>query len=151
MTLQEFLNQKNMTKYHLSKISGVPKTTITDICAGKSAIGKCSAKTIQKIASALNCTMEEIMQLDEPQRLDPETGRPENKKYLECGLPPDLQKSIENMKKSWEIEDSGRRDMHWDIYWCDLYADINAAETDQVISSEQAWYLRTKYLRMERN
>ncbi len=151
MTLQEFLNQKNMTKYHLSKISGVPKTTITDICTGKSAIGKCSAKTIQKIASAMNCSMEEIMQLDEPPGLDPETGHPENKRYLECGLPPYLQKSLENMKRSWEIEDSGRRDMHWDIYWCDLYADINSAETDQVISSEQAWYLRTKYLRMERN
>lgn len=151
MTLQNFLDQKNITKYHLSKISGVPKTTIIDICAGKSAIGKCSAKTIQQIASALKCSMEEIMQLDEPERLDPETGHPENKEYLECGLPPYLQKSIKNMKQSWEIEDSGKRDIHWDIYWCDLNADINSAEVDRVISPEQAWYLRTKYLRMERN
>ena len=55
------------------------------------------------------------------------------------------------MKKSWAIEDSGERDMHWDIYWCDFNADINSAEVDQVISSEQAWYLRRKYLRMERD
>ena len=55
------------------------------------------------------------------------------------------------MKRSWEIEDSGKHDIHWDIYWCDLNADINSAEIDRVISSEQAWYLRTKYLRMERN
>ncbi len=151
MTLQNYLDQKNITKYHLSKISGVPKTTIIDICAGKSAIGKCSAKTIQQIASALNCSMEEIMQLDEPEKLDPETGRPENKGYLECGLPPYLQKSINNMKRSWEIEDSGKRDIHWDVYWCDLNADINSAEADRIISSEQAWYLRTKYLRMQRN
>lgn len=150
MTLQNYLDQKNITKYHLSKISGVPKTTIIDICSGKSSIEKCSAKTIQQIAAALNCTMEEIMRLDEPEIINAETGLPENKNYLECGLPKYLQKSLENMKKSWEIEDSGERDMHWDIYWCDLNADINCAETDGVISSEQAWYLREKYLRMER-
>ncbi|MDD6036504.1 MAG: hypothetical protein PUC30_09990 [Lachnospiraceae bacterium] len=84
-------------------------------------------------------------------KYEPETGHPENKAYLECGLPPYLLKSLENMKKSWEIEDAGGTDMHWDIYWCDLNADINAAEVDSVISSEQAWYLRQKYLRMERN
>lgn len=90
------------------------------------------------------------MQLDAPEKLDEQTGRPKNKKYLECGLPPYLQKSLENMKRSWKIEDSGKRDPHWDIYWCDLNADINSAEVDRVISSEQAWYLREKYLRMER-
>lgn len=87
--------------------------------------------------------------LDNTQKFDAETGLPENKEYLECGLPPYLQKSLENMKKSWAIEDSGERDMHWDIYWCDLNADINSAEVDRVISSEQAYYLRQKYLRME--
>lgn len=35
-----------------------------------------------------------------------------------------------NMKKSWELEDSGQTDYHWDIYWCDLNADINSAEVD---------------------
>lgn len=39
--------------------------------------------------------------LGEPQKFDAETGRPEDKGYLECGLPPYLQKSLENMKKSW--------------------------------------------------
>lgn len=38
MNLQTLLDQKDMTKYHLSKISGVPKTTIMDICAGRSSI-----------------------------------------------------------------------------------------------------------------
>ena len=55
------------------------------------------------------------------------------------------------MKKSWEIEDSGKRDMHWDLYWCELNADINSAEVDQVISTEQADYLRNKYLRMTKD
>ena len=151
MTLQLLLDQKNMTKYHLSKISGVPKTTILDLCAGKSSIEKCSAKTIQQISVALGCTMEDIMMLEDAAKYDKETGLPENKAYLECGLPPYLQISLENMKKSWEIEDNGKRDLHWELYWCELNADINSAEVDQVISPEQAWYLREKYLRMERN
>ena len=54
------------------------------------------------------------------------------------------------MKQSWEIVDSGKKDLHWDIYWCELNADINSAEVEKLISSEQAWYLRRKYLRMER-
>ncbi|HIV18393.1 MAG TPA: hypothetical protein IAC82_03710 [Candidatus Merdivicinus intestinigallinarum] len=81
---------------------------------------------------------------------DPETGLPVDKEYLERGLPPYLQTSLENMKKSWAIEDSGETDYHWDIAWCDLNADINSAEVDQIITPEQAWYLREKYLRMKR-
>ena len=36
MNLQTLLDQRNMTKYRLSQISGVPKTTVIDICSGKS-------------------------------------------------------------------------------------------------------------------
>ena len=36
MDLQGYLDSKNITKYRLSKIRGVPKTTIIDICYGKS-------------------------------------------------------------------------------------------------------------------
>ncbi len=85
MTLQLLLDQKNMTKYHLLKISGVPKTTILDLCAGKSSIGKCSAKTIQQISVALGCTMEDIMMLEDAAKYNKETGLPEDKTYLECG------------------------------------------------------------------
>ena len=81
---------------------------------------------------------------------DQETGKPLDQTYLECGLPDDLQASIQEMQKSWAIIDSGSRDPHWDIYWCNLNADINSAEVERIISPEQAWYLREKYLRMER-
>ena len=77
-------------------------------------------------------------------------GLPKNKKYLECGLPPYLQSSLENMIASWKIIDSGKKDYHWDMYWSELNADINSAEVGQKISTEQAWYLREKYLRMKR-
>lgn len=150
MTLQLLLDQKNITKYNLSKISGVPKTTIIDICSGQSSIDRCSAKTVFQIAKALGCSMEDIMMLEEPKKYNAETGLPEDKSYLECGLPEYLKISLANMKKSWAIEDSGQRDYHWDLYWGELNADINSAEIDKSISSEQAWYLREKYLRTEK-
>lgn len=82
--------------------------------------------------------------------LNPETGLPKDESYLACGLPESLKTSIEAMEKSWAIEDSGKRDLHWDLIWCELNSDINFAETDGIITPEQAWYLRRKYLRMER-
>ena len=80
----------------------------------------------------------------------PDTGMPINEAHYECGLPKDLKNSINNMKKSWEIVDSGKNDIHWDLYCCALNADINYAEVENLISSEQAWYLRSKYLRMKK-
>ena len=151
MTLQALLDNKKITKYHLSKISGVPKTTIIDMCSGKSSIEKCSAKTVWQIAKALQCPMEDIMLLDSQNSYDKESGLPSDKSYLECGLPPYLQKSLDDMIESWKIIDSGGKDGFWDLYWCELNASINSAETDQDISFEQARYLREKYLRMDRN
>lgn len=148
MYLQTMLDQKNMTKYRLSMLSGVPKTTVIDICSGKSTLDRCSAKTVYQLAKALGCTMEELMKLDAPSDYDAETGLPTDKSYLEHGLPPYLQKSLDDMKRSWKIEDSGKRDIHWDLYWCELNASINSAEVEQTISKEQADYLRQKYLRI---
>lgn len=151
MNLQEYIDSKKITKYHLSKISGVPKTTIIDICSGKSSLQKCSARTVQQLAKALNCTMEYIMSLDTIKpKYDDETGLPIEKQYLERDLPLYLQSSIDNMITSWKIMDSGKKDYHWDLNWCELNADINCAEVEQEISSEQAWYLREKYLRLQR-
>lgn len=151
MTLQEYMNSKNITKYRLSKISGVPKTTVIDICSGKSSLEKCSARTIQQLANALDCSMEFILSLESTKATyDSETGLPSNDEYLERGLPPYLQSSLEAMIEAWKIIDSGKKDYHWDLTWCELNSDINVAEVEQEISSEQAWYLREKYLRMER-
>lgn len=148
MNLQTMLTEKQMTMYRLSKVSGVAKTTVIDICSGKSSIGGCNADTVLRLSRALDCTMEELMQIDNAD-YDRNTGKPKDESYLEKGLPEYLSKSLSAMINVWKIEDSGKRDLHFDIYWCDLNADINSAETEQEISSEQAWYLRRKYLRME--
>ena len=86
----------------------------------------------------------------EEKRYDPSTGKPIDKNYLEKGLPPYLYDSINAMQESWDRIDDGIKDWQWDCYWCELNSDINVAEVEQEISSEQAWYLREKYLRMER-
>ena len=150
MDLQTILNEKGMTMYHLSKASGVPKTTVIDICSGKSDIGACNAKTVLLLSRALGCTMEDLMRIDtaDYQR---ETGLPISEARFEKGLPAYLRKSIDAMNATWALLDASKDDLHRDLNWCDLNADINSAETEQEISSEQAWYLREKYLRMERS
>ena len=135
MTLNDYLKQKNISKYRLSKITGIPKTTIIDICAGRSEISKCSAKTVQLLARGLGCTMEDIMNMSQG--------------YMELGLPEWLQESIERMKEAWYKIDHNIPYLHWDADYCELQSEINNAEVNNVISSEQAWYLRRKYLRME--
>lgn len=150
MNMQSMLQARNMSMYRLSQISGVPKTTVIDICSGKSDIEGCTARTVMQLSKALGCSMEELMQIDNA-RYDRVTGLPKDESYLEKGLPGYLQKSIAAMQASWRIVDSGQRDLHWDLVWCELNADINSAETEQEISSDQAWYLRRKYLRMEKD
>ena len=85
-----------------------------------------------QLSRALGCTMEELMQIDNA-RYDGATGLPKDQSYLEKGLPVYLQKSITAMQASWSILDDGGKDLHWDIYWSDLSADINSAETEQEI------------------
>ena len=75
----------------------------------------------------------------------------ECKTHYEHYLPAFLQESIEAMKKTWERLDTGEKYLRWDCDYCNLQSDINIAEVESLISSEQAWYLREKYLRIQRN
>ena len=43
--------------------------------------------------------------------------------------------TLGNMKKSWEIVDSEKRNMHWDVCRCELNADINLAEVENFIEA----------------
>lgn len=60
--INDILNEKALTKYRLSKLTGLPYTTINDICSGKADFKKCSAETVYKIAKALDVTMEELLE-----------------------------------------------------------------------------------------
>ena len=148
MNLRTLLRKKNISMNRLAQLSGVPKTTVLDICSGKSSIEGVKAGTVLKLAKALECTMEDLMKID-TDNYDRQTGVPKDKSYLEKGLPPYLEKSLCAMQRSWEIEDNGGTDIHWDVHWSELNADINTAEAEHSISREQAWHLRNKFLRME--
>ena len=61
MTINELLREEKISKYRLSRVSGVSYTTINDICTGKTRIEKCSAETIYRIAKVFSISMEELI------------------------------------------------------------------------------------------
>ena len=63
MYFTELLKRKHITKYRLSKMSGVPQSTIADICSGKSNLAKCSAETVYMLSKALDVSMESLFEL----------------------------------------------------------------------------------------
>ena len=77
----------------------------------------------------------DLRKLSDNTEYNPQTGMPTDETHFECGLPQYLSKSLENMKKSWEIVDSEKRNMHWDICRCELNADINLAEVENLIEA----------------
>lgn len=60
MDLNELLKNNKISKYKLSKQSGVPYSTISDICTGKSKLEKCSAETLVRICHVLNMKVEDL-------------------------------------------------------------------------------------------
>jgi len=61
LSMNEIMAQRGMTQYKLAKTSGLPHTTINDICSGKTKIEKCSAETLYKLSKALSGSMEELL------------------------------------------------------------------------------------------
>ncbi|MBR1907217.1 MAG: helix-turn-helix transcriptional regulator [Clostridiales bacterium] len=61
MLINDSLKLKKISKYKLSKLSGVPQATINDICSGKTDLEKCSAGTLYRIAKVLDITVEDIL------------------------------------------------------------------------------------------
>ena len=65
----------------------------------------------------------------------------ETKGYYEINLPGYLQHDLDAMKEGkWP----------YDCLWGELYGSINCAFIDGDITEDHAWYLREKYLDMER-
>ena len=61
MMLNQILSEKGISKYRLAKLTGIPQTTILDLCSGKSWIEKCNVITVYKIAKALGTTVEQLI------------------------------------------------------------------------------------------
>lgn len=70
MIVNDLLEKENMSRYRLSKESGVAMTTITDICSGKADLDKCAAGTLYKIAKALGVTVDSMLENNSEDRVD---------------------------------------------------------------------------------
>ena len=131
MTFAELLNDKDLTIYKLSKESGVAKTTLFDIASGKSNILDCTARNLLKISNVLNVSIEDLI------KLDPTIYNP----AFERNVPEFLLDNIENIKKA-----KRRKSSLLDCYLDETNSSINVCEVENLISKEQADYLRKKYL-----
>ena len=141
MTIQQVLREKGMSRYSLSKISGVPWSTLSDICSGKSDLNRCSVKTLSKLSKALEMPIEEIIELEIETKKDIDSGKPKDKKYLETNLSGRLDKVL----KAY-LEGKKENVLHLDCLWSELYGAINADLWAGYITEEQANYLRKEYL-----
>jgi transcriptional regulator with XRE-family HTH domain len=135
---EKILKTRNLTIYRLSKLSGIPKTTLVDLANGTTSIYKASLKTINTLANTLNITVEDLL-----------NGKISTKDDLN-DLPIFLKEAIEKMEKSWIDLEQNNRSSLWDCHFCELQSEINIAEVERIISSERAWELRIKYLRINR-
>lgn len=131
MTFSELLIERDFTIYKLSKESGVAKTTIFDIASGKSNILDCTVRNLLKLSNILNISIEDML------KLEPVVYNP----LFEKEVPPFLQESIENLKKA-----KRRKSSLLDCFLDETNSSINVCEVENLISKEQAAYLRKKYL-----
>ena len=134
MIIDDLLRRKNMTKYRLAVLAGIPHTTLNDICSGKTKLEKCSAETVYKLAKTLGVSMEQLTE-EGIRQTDREMS-------YEHGLPEYLQKDLDAYKEGLK---SGSTLL--DCLWGELYGSINIAEINEgAITHVHADYLRSKYL-----
>lgn len=141
MTINEMIKAKGMSRYSLSKNSGIPWATLSDICSGKTILARCSAQTIQKLSAALDMTIEEVLTLTAESSEERMAAKMQDRAYLEKNLSPHLQKAIDDY-----VQGEKEHVSYMDCLWGELYGSINADLWAGVISEEQAKYLRAKYL-----
>ena len=61
MTLKDYIADEDKTIASLSKESGLPYTTVSELVNGKKTLGKCSAETVYRLAKALDTTVEGLL------------------------------------------------------------------------------------------
>ncbi|MCC8103370.1 MAG: helix-turn-helix domain-containing protein [Clostridiales bacterium] len=61
MTIAERIKRKRISKRELSRRSGIPYSTLQDICTGKTSLKKCSGETLYALAKELGISMESLL------------------------------------------------------------------------------------------
>ena len=64
MDLNQLRKDKGLSIRQLSRASGVPLTTVHDLCSGNSDIKKASIETVYRLFSVLGCSIQDIF--DDP-------------------------------------------------------------------------------------
>lgn len=141
MTIQQLMQDMNMSRYRLSKISGIPWATLADIYSGKTHLDRCGAGTLSKLSKALGLSIEGLLELESESTETAPDGKPNKKTYLETGLSSSIQKAIKDY-----LQGEKEQVLHLDCLSDELYGAINADLWSGLITEEQAGYLREKYL-----
>jgi DNA-binding Xre family transcriptional regulator len=141
MRFEQLLREKDISRYALSKTSGVPWATLADIYTGKTRLERCNAATLLKLSKALDMPPEELILVDNRPQPANANGKPADKAYLETGLPASIQKAIDDY-----LQGEKDRVLHLDCLSDELYGAINSNFWSGAITEEQAAYLREKYL-----
>jgi len=131
MKFTKLLKEKNLTIYQLSKLSNIPYSTLYDIANGKSNIYNSKVHVVLNLSKALNIMVEELLSLE---------FEDYNKPYEE-NIPSFLKDSLVQLKIG-----KRKNNLLMDCYLDELNSSINVAEVENLITKEQASYLRKKYL-----
>ena len=70
MNVNYLVAEKQISKYNLSKSTGIPYSTISDICNGKTTLENCNAKTVYELSKFFDVSMEDLLYKDSDVRYD---------------------------------------------------------------------------------
>ncbi len=62
MSFKSLVRSQKMSGYRLSKESGIPQTTVTDLLSHKASLLKCNSETLYKLSKVLGVSMEELLE-----------------------------------------------------------------------------------------
>ena len=70
MLIDDWMKQKNLSRYELSKKSGIPYTTLTDLIQKRTRLEKSSAETVYKLSKVMGISMDELFLLSIEEAVD---------------------------------------------------------------------------------
>ena len=70
MVIDDWMKQKNLSRYELSKKSGIPYTTLTDLIQKRTRLEKSSAETVNKLSKVMGISMDELFMLSIEEAVD---------------------------------------------------------------------------------
>lgn len=141
MNFNDLLLNKHLSQKRLSEISGVPRTTIVDLCTHKSFVKKCNCQTIYKIAKTLDVSMEYLIELDNTYEIDPVTYKPKDNSYLEKGLPDYITYLLKRLNSAYIKNDL----LKYDRLHMELIEKLSESFDKDEITYEAKEYLLEKY------